>query len=43
MLKVGLIGAGFMGQMHAACYEALRDADVLVCAVADVISIIMGF
>ena len=36
MLKIGLIGAGFMGGMHIACYEALRDNDVTVCAVADV-------
>jgi len=36
MLKVGLIGAGFMGGMHAACYEAL-SSEVKVVAVADVI------
>ncbi len=36
MLKIGLIGAGFMGGMHSACYEALRDSGVKICAVADV-------
>ncbi|MEF3302642.1 Gfo/Idh/MocA family protein [Paenibacillus sp. GYB003] len=37
MIKIGLIGAGFMGAMHASCYEALaggRD-DFRVTAVAD--------
>ena len=33
MLKIGLIGAGFMGAMHAACYAALGCP---VAAVADV-------
>ncbi|MDD6878320.1 MAG: Gfo/Idh/MocA family oxidoreductase [Clostridiaceae bacterium] len=32
MLKIGLIGAGFMGSMHAACYEALGCP---IAAVAD--------
>ena len=36
MIKVGLIGCGFMGGMHAACYEALAALDVKVTAVADV-------
>lgn len=36
MLKVGLIGAGFMGGMHAACYRALGDK-VKITAVADVV------
>jgi len=36
MIKVGLIGCGFMGGMHAACYAALADLDVKVVAVADV-------
>ncbi|MFO7612661.1 MAG: Gfo/Idh/MocA family oxidoreductase, partial [Clostridia bacterium] len=36
MIKVGLIGAGFMGEMHAACYEALRGNEVFITAVADV-------
>ena len=36
MIKVGLIGCGFMGGMHAACYAALADLDVKVTAVADV-------
>ena len=34
MLKVGLIGCGFMGSMHANCYKAMEDA--CVTAVADV-------
>ena len=38
MLKVGLIGAGFMGGMHAACYEALNEFDVKICAVADLVN-----
>ena len=31
MIRVGLIGCGFMGGMHAACYAALaeREPDVL--------------
>lgn len=33
MLKIGLIGCGFMGGMHAACYAALDDVKVV--AVAD--------
>lgn len=35
MIKVGLIGCGFMGGMHAACYEALAELGVKVTAVAD--------
>ena len=35
MLKVGLIGCGFMGGMHAACYQALENLGVKVTAVAD--------
>jgi len=35
MIKVGLIGCGFMGGMHAACYAALAELDVKVVAVAD--------
>ena len=35
MIKVGLIGCGFMGGMHAACYAALASLDVKVVAVAD--------
>lgn len=34
MLKVGLIGCGFMGAMHANCYNNIKDATVV--AVADV-------
>ena len=30
MIKVGLIGCGFMGGMHAACYAALASLDVKV-------------
>ena len=36
MMKVGLIGCGFMGGMHAACYAALENLGVKVTAVADV-------
>ena len=36
MIKVGLIGCGFMGGMHAACYAALAPLGVKVTAVADV-------
>ncbi len=35
MLKVGLIGCGFMGSMHAACYKVLSDK-VEITAIADV-------
>ncbi len=34
MLKIGLIGCGFMGMMHANCYKALPDVEVV--AVADI-------
>lgn len=34
MLKVGLIGCGYMGTMHANCYKALGE-EVAVAAVAD--------
>ena len=34
MLRIGLIGCGFMGAMHADCYRNIPDASV--CAVADV-------
>jgi len=34
MLKIGLIGCGFMGGMHAACYNAIEGAQIV--AVADV-------
>ena len=34
MLKVGLIGCGFMGAMHANCYNNIKDATVV--AVADI-------
>ena len=36
MIKVGIIGCGFMGGMHAACYQALEELGVKVTAVADV-------
>lgn len=36
MLKIGLIGAGFMGGMHAACYQALAGEAVMITAVADI-------
>jgi len=36
MIKIGLIGAGFMGGTHCACYEALMDKEKFeVTAVAD--------
>ena len=34
MIKVGLIGAGFMGQMHSSCHMAVRGAKLA--AVADI-------
>ena len=36
MIRVGLIGCGFMGGMHAACYDALTPLGVKVTAVSDV-------
>ena len=35
MLRVGLVGAGFMGEMHSACYAALGTETVRVTGVAD--------
>ena len=37
MLKVGLIGAGFMGGMHLACYQALAADGVKITAIADLV------
>ena len=34
MLKVGLIGCGFMGGMHSACYKEIDGVEIV--AVADV-------
>ena len=34
MLKVGLIGCGFMGGMHSACYKEIYGVEIV--AVADV-------
>ena len=34
MLRIGLIGCGFMGGMHSACYKVIENAQVV--AVADV-------
>jgi predicted dehydrogenase len=34
MIKIGLLGAGFMGNMHIECYLALAGEDVRVAAVA---------
>ena len=34
MLKIGLIGCGFMGGMHSACYNAIEGAKIV--AVADI-------
>lgn len=37
MIKLGLIGVGFMGSTHSACYEILSNsADVKITAVADI-------
>ena len=36
MIKIGLIGCGFMGGMHAACYKALEELGVQVVATADI-------
>lgn len=35
MIKVGILGCGFMGGMHAACYTALEESGVRVSAVSD--------
>ena len=35
MIRIGIIGCGFMGGMHAACYRALESLGVAVTAVAD--------
>ncbi len=35
MVKIGLIGCGFMGGMHLSCYNALREG-VRVTAIADI-------
>jgi hypothetical protein len=36
MIKIGLIGAGFMGGTHAACYESLlENGGFKITAVAD--------
>ena len=35
MIRVGLLGCGFMGNMHAACYAALAELDVKLTAVSD--------
>ena len=34
MLRIGLIGCGYMGGMHSACYQAIEGAKVV--AVADI-------
>ena len=34
-MKVGILGAGFMGGMHLACYQALAELGVQVTAIAD--------
>ena len=36
MIRVGILGAGFMGGMHGACYQALAELGVQVAAIADV-------
>ena len=35
MIKVGIVGCGFMGGTHHACYQALENLGVKVTAVAD--------
>ena len=35
MLKIGILGAGFMGDTHCICYNALRDCDIEITAIAD--------
>lgn len=35
MLKIGLLGAGFMGNTHALCYDSMKHRDIQVTAVAD--------
>lgn len=35
MLKVGLLGAGFMGSMHAACYAEVKGVELALVADAD--------
>ena len=32
MIKIGLIGCGFMGTMHANCYKNIKDAEVVAFA-----------
>ena len=34
MQKIGIIGAGFMGSMHASCYKALESEGAVIAAVA---------
>ncbi len=36
MVKVGIVGAGVMGKMHAACYDVLPDAQLIGIADKDV-------
>jgi predicted dehydrogenase len=35
-VKVGLIGLGGMGSVHAGCYQKLREKDVELAAIADI-------
>lgn len=35
MIRIGILGCGFMGGMHAACYQALASQNVKVCGVND--------
>jgi len=37
MIKVGLIGVGYMGKTHGACYEELYKEGVRITAVADLV------
>ena len=35
MIRIGILGCGFMGGMHAACYQVLASQNVKVCGVND--------
>ena len=37
MLKIGLVGVGFMGRTHAECYKTLEPSGVKITAVSDLI------
>ena len=35
MIKVGLIGCGFMGTMHANCYKNIKDVEIVAIVFPD--------